>query len=383
MAAAGNLLIPVETDEQLQQRLLTSLEPLRGSLPDLTPFTVQSVLDINLTVDHYIKAMKPLVSFAQQGIFESIVASAGTAQIINNVMRPRTRDLYAIASWVKTEHGQNAITKIITTRKLQKSAKGMRTAPEMAWVSLFTSQQADYAQERKRKLQRFERKRAELKRQLAQVDADQEASLGRLAARYPVQAQYQSIPVEDLVNRSWEAYLADCNVRNAPALPKNNQNLTMAVDRFGPLVRDAVIGEYCVLENVKAQLRKYAEEKILHLETVNEKPSASRFRNLFAAATGEAAPVIAPHHALPPPRVDPIRDPVAQRREDELHQTIGRTFGFEPAAEGPAGDQVETGDSDTSRTESQSSLNTQQQRKSKRLKERAAGGSEADPPRKK
>ncbi|QED42799.1 ORF1 [Camellia totivirus A] len=270
MAAAGNLLIPVETDEQLQQRLLTSLEPLRGSLPDLTPFTVQSVLDINLTVDHYIKAMKPLVSFAQQGIFESIVASAGTAQIINNVMRPRTRDLYAIASWVKTEHGQNAITKIITTRKLQKSAKGMRTAPEMAWVSLFTSQQADYAQERKRKLQRFERKRAELKRQLAQVDADQEASLGRLAARYPVQAQYQSIPVEDLVNRSWEAYLADCNVRNAPALPKNNQNLTMAVDRFGPLVRDAVIGEYCVLENVKAQLRKYAEEKILHLETVNE-----------------------------------------------------------------------------------------------------------------
>nr|BBH51573.1 fusion protein [Blueberry latent virus]BBI01012.1 fusion protein [Blueberry latent virus] len=262
MAGASGSILPVETTEQTQARVSTALAPLTGVLGNIERFSVEAIINSNLTVDIFLKAIKSLVAYAQQDILENIASAANTAGAIQHVINMTPKDLFDLSRWVKTAAGMEAISKITTQRRLLRQGGAGRSASQVAWVNLFTQQQADYAQEKKRKMTRFERKREDLKLQLAQLDTDEAASMERLAAKYPTQVALPATMETELVAACWAAYVADCDRRGITPSAKTNASLTEAVKHYSANVRDQILTTYCEQENVQADLTRYAREKI-------------------------------------------------------------------------------------------------------------------------
>ncbi|ADO14115.1 ORF1 [Blueberry latent virus] len=368
MAGASGSILPVETTEQTQARVSTALAPLTGVLGNIERFSVEAIINSNLTVDIFLKAIKSLVAYAQQDILENIASAANTAGAIQHVINMTPKDLFDLSRWVKTAAGMEAISKITTQRRLLRQGGAGRSASQVAWVNLFTQQQADYAQEKKRKMTRFERKREDLKLQLAQLDTDEAASMERLAAKYPTQVALPATMETELVAACWAAYVADCDRRGITPSAKTNASLTEAVKHYSANVRDQILTTYCEQENVQADLTRYAREKIQSFRDSGNQGGVTRVRNLYTAATGAAIDIPPPRAQEVPHETGPVRDPIAQTGEAQLQAVAHQALTGVVIEADPDRAQGEASSGDSDRASAASTESTRRLQPDRRVK---------------
>nr|DAZ87286.1 TPA_asm: hypothetical protein [Arceuthobium sichuanense virus 4] len=288
MASTSRALFAPPSDAELQDQLDSALEPMGEYLPDMRQYTVKSVNENNYTVESFIKAMRPLVSYCVQGTFDRILGAGSTMGVVKRVTKPTTADLINLSYWVRSKQGQGVLTTINVQRKLEKKAGAGKTAADMAWTSIYAYQQTDWARERRAIQNDADVKLDKLRLKMAKIQSKADAEIAVVDKRYPVQSQFAVANRGEFGNLCWAMYQKDCVDKGIRPKKKKDHRLGEAVRTYSTIVRDELIGDYCQMAQVRKELERYAKAKIAGFNREGNRGAATPFRNLLAASAGTA-----------------------------------------------------------------------------------------------
>nr|DAZ87287.1 TPA_asm: fusion protein [Arceuthobium sichuanense virus 4] len=277
MASTSRALFAPPSDAELQDQLDSALEPMGEYLPDMRQYTVKSVNENNYTVESFIKAMRPLVSYCVQGTFDRILGAGSTMGVVKRVTKPTTADLINLSYWVRSKQGQGVLTTINVQRKLEKKAGAGKTAADMAWTSIYAYQQTDWARERRAIQNDADVKLDKLRLKMAKIQSKADAEIAVVDKRYPVQSQFAVANRGEFGNLCWAMYQKDCVDKGIRPKKKKDHRLGEAVRTYSTIVRDELIGDYCQMAQVRKELERYAKAKIAGFNREGNRGAATPF----------------------------------------------------------------------------------------------------------
>ncbi|DAB41680.1 ORF1p [Camellia oleifera amalgavirus 1] len=251
-------------------------------------FTVDAVNQVGMTTDQFIKAVKPLQTHAEQGVINPLFTEAIRARVFDVVMELNVQQVVNVCEWLKSRGGQNAISTVYRTRKLQAKVLPGTTAADVAWASVLQQQLSDLSGKRKEIRVEKDEAIAELRREIQRLEIEKGLDLAAIDAEMVPASMYNELNAAEIARRSFNLYTQRAALQGVVPLPRNDDGIKMAVDLFGNEVRQRHMQEFVQGEVVQQQLMQFLRGKILELDQIHERKQASTFRALLAAVGGEA-----------------------------------------------------------------------------------------------
>ncbi|DAZ91048.1 TPA_asm: hypothetical protein [Paris polyphylla amalgavirus 1] len=221
---------------------------------------------------------------------DTIMGLGITNRIFPGVRACSVTQWLTFLDWLRSKPGQDALSALAHADRLRARGKGVFSAEDSAFVSMFDAQRNDFLLEVGERRKASEVTIATLRRQIEVEQKALEDNLATTGQQFLPCSEYVPLSNYDYNTACWDLYVRKCEEEGQIPEALDVPSLTEASKVFGEEVQKTHLLAFLAQAGRKQVLRTYVETKIQGLEETGDHKQAKRFRlSLDIVGGGQAA----------------------------------------------------------------------------------------------
>ncbi|DAZ91049.1 TPA_asm: fusion protein [Paris polyphylla amalgavirus 1] len=208
---------------------------------------------------------------------DTIMGLGITNRIFPGVRACSVTQWLTFLDWLRSKPGQDALSALAHADRLRARGKGVFSAEDSAFVSMFDAQRNDFLLEVGERRKASEVTIATLRRQIEVEQKALEDNLATTGQQFLPCSEYVPLSNYDYNTACWDLYVRKCEEEGQIPEALDVPSLTEASKVFGEEVQKTHLLAFLAQAGRKQVLRTYVETKIQGLEETGDHKQAKRF----------------------------------------------------------------------------------------------------------
>nr|DAB41670.1 TPA_inf: ORF1p [Salicornia europaea amalgavirus 1] len=277
------------SSEQEAAQILQAAAPLIEMGVPAGVFDRNAAIASGHSFKSFLKLVKFVSSFHEQGILEELIVLGATKQIYRIQNRMTQEQFVKLARFLQSAEGNDTIFAYTKAAKFQRKAGEVLTPLQIQMNDVFSMMRQEYGRVKKAKREEHERKIDELRKMLRLAEKEMKDDLEKIDREYAPVSTYQE-PLDDQLGRAaWELYEADAVRNNRTVKNRILGGMEYARQHFGQKARELAQIDFASKEENRDAMERFLKKKFLSFRASADTAGERQVKIYLAGICGEKA----------------------------------------------------------------------------------------------